>query len=76
MIFLGIISLCIASYTCMLFMYTLILYLCLSAIQASLPVAKLCALVTMQGPREADGGSRIQDFALPLKLVADSKVCK
>ena len=44
-----------------------------SAIQASLPVAKLCALVTMQGPRGA-GGSNIQDFTLPLKLVADSKV--
>ena len=34
-------------------------------------MAKLCAMVTMQAPRGADGGSKIQDFALPFKLVED-----
>ena len=35
-------------------------------------MAKLCAMVTMQAPRGADGGSKIQAFALPFKLVEDS----
>ena len=42
-------------------------------------MAKLCAMVTMQVPRGrggADGGSKIQDFALPLKLVANTQVCR